>query len=365
MELLDRIYALHRELDNAHRPIPVKTLSQRLECSESTVKRTANRMRDYYNAPIESSRQGYYYQQHGDTRFELPGLWFTPAEVRALLTLQQLLADIQPGLLTPLLAPLKKRIGGILDLEQDPKPAKPPKKAKPSAADRQLSLIPEPAPEPPSPHLQAGARRRAATAEMARRTQLYTQAARQQAPAMLTRVADALGRRRRLHIHYHGRERNSETERNISPQRLTHYRDNWYLEAWCHRADGLRRFSLDRILDAQLLDQAAIDIDLEQLTADMGSAYGIFSGPGEHTAELLFTPERARWVADERWHPKQQGRFHADGHYQLDIPYTDPRELILDILRYGPDVEVLAPDDLREQVHERLRAALKQYNSNP
>jgi predicted DNA-binding transcriptional regulator YafY len=148
-------------------------------------------------------------------------------------------------------------------------------------------------------------------------------------------------------------------------QRLTHYRDNWYLEAWCHRADGLRRFSLDRILNARLLDEPTKDIDLEQLATDMDRSYGIFSGPGKHRAVLLFTAERARWIADERWHPEQQTRYRDDGRYQLEIPYTDPRELVLDILRYGPDVEVLAPTDLRDQVRTRLQAALEQYQGDP
>ncbi len=86
-----------------------------------------------------------------------------------------------------------------------------------------------------------------------------------------------------------------------------------------------------------------------------------FSGPATRTAVLRFTPKRARWIAAEQWHPEQQGSWLADGSYQLCLPYGDSRELVLDILRYGPDVEVLAPDDLRREVRARLTAALKQY----
>ena len=53
-----------------------------------------------------------------------------------------------------------------------------------------------------------------------------------------TAVAGAL-MRRRLAIAYHGRERDATTVRKVSPQRLTHYRDNWYLDAWCHSRRGL------------------------------------------------------------------------------------------------------------------------------
>ena len=93
----------------------------------------------------------------------------------------------------------------------------------------------------------------------------------------------------------------------------------------------------------------------------MDAGYGIFGGPQTHTAVLQFTPERAHWIADERWHPEQTSSHLPDGSYRLEIPYTDPRELILDILRYGPDVKVLEPHELRQQVTERLKQALQQY----
>jgi len=120
MELFDRFYALHHELDRAHHPIPMSTLCQRLECSGSTVTRVIEKMKLYYNAPIhyDHKRRGYLYQQSKNQRFELPGIWFTPDEILALLTFQALLSQLQPGLLNPLLDPLNKRINKILALKQ-------------------------------------------------------------------------------------------------------------------------------------------------------------------------------------------------------------------------------------------------------
>ena len=80
-------------------------------------------------------------------------------------------------------------------------------------------------------------------------------------------------------------------------------------------------------------------------------------------ATLRFTPERARWIAAEQWHPDQQGSWLDDGSYQLRLPYSDSRELVLDILRYGPDVEVIGPKELREEVKKKLLAALENYQS--
>ncbi len=80
------------------------------------------------------------------------------------------------------------------------------------------------------------------------------------------------------------------------------------------------------------------------------------------TARLRFTPQRARWVAAEQWHPHQRVEFEADGSYLLEIPYSDDRELVMDILKHGPEVEVLDPPKLRERVRELLSEALGHYS---
>ncbi len=92
-----------------------------------------------------------------------------------------------------------------------------------------------------------------------------------------------------------------------------------------------------------MLDEAAREVPPEDLSAHFDDSYGIFSGPAEHTAELRFTPEMARWVSEEMWHPDQQGAFEADGSWLLKVPFSSARELIMDVLRYGAEVEVLAP----------------------
>ena len=76
---------------------------------------------------------------------------------------------------------------------------------------------------------------------------------------------------------------------------------------------------------------------------------------------LQFRPERARWVSREQWHTGQTGHFELDGSYILKVPYTDPREIVMDILKYGPDVKVLSPKSLRDLVKQRLGEAQDRY----
>ena len=76
---------------------------------------------------------------------------------------------------------------------------------------------------------------------------------------------------------------------------------------------------------------------------------------------MRFSPHAVRWVADEQWHPYQIGFRVADGRYELQVPYSDPTELIQEVLRHGPEAEVVAPEGLRAVVRERLRWALEPY----
>ncbi len=319
MDRFDRIFELNRLLQSARHPVSRRRIEQELDCSRSTAKRIVDDMRIYLNAPIvyDRERNGYYYDQREGEMYELPGLWFNASELHALLSVQQLLAKVQPGLLDGHLRPLQKRIDDLLETQRSSR----------GIASRIRIL----------------------------------QAAGRPAGEFFQMLASAVAQRRRLRLRYYSRGVDQADVREVSPQGLTHYRDNWYLDAWCHLRDGLRTFALDAIEQAEALETPAREIPQEQLLEHAGSAYGIFAGAATATAVLRFTPERARWVARERWHEKQHARFLEDGSYELRVPYSNPPELIMDILKYGPDVEVIAPETLRRAVAQRLREAAEHY----
>ena len=248
----------------------------------------------------------------------MPGLWFNAKELQALLVFDRLLESLEPGLLGEHLAPLTRRVTELLD-------------------HKRLGL-----------------------AEAARRIRVLGMASRP-AGEWFHVLAGATLQRKKLRLVYHGRSRDQVTERIVSPQRIVHYRDNWYLDGWCDLRKGLRSFAVDRVRDAHELDEAADAVSDADLDQHFASAYGIFAGKANKTAVLRFSPERARWVAHERWHPEQVGQYLTDGRYELRIPYRDDRELVMDILKHGPDVEVVAPDSLRNAVGGRLELTLALY----
>ncbi|MDC8444496.1 MAG: YafY family transcriptional regulator [Nitrosomonas sp.] len=322
MNNLQRIYQLHRILASHRLPVSHKRLEEQLECSRATVTRTITALRLYFNAPLEYDRErnGYYYDARESGVFELPGVWFDAHELYALLTVQQLLEHIQPGLLGAQLKPVKDRLEKILAGQQ-----------------------------PNNPQISAS------------RIRILSMMGRQADLKHFQSAASAVLQRRQLDITYHSRGRDQQTRRTLSPQRLTHYRDNWYLDAWCHKREALRSFAVERIVASILLDSAAREMSQTELDAHFAASYGIFAGAASQTAVLRFTAERARWVADEQWHPRQQGEFLAGGRFELRIPYANETELVMDILKHGAAVEVIAPESLRRTIERNILEMQKIY----
>jgi len=324
MNKLQRLVELHRLFSQRRHPVALRTIGEEMACSESTARRLVHALRDDMDAPLVYDRtyNGWRYDPRAGRRFELPGLWFTPDELYALMVSWQLLKELQPGLASRYIEPARDKIEHLL-------------------------------------RHQGGARE-----DIGRRIRILQIAARPADLRLFQRLSRALFDRQRIRVRYHARERDETTERDISPQRLVYYRSNWYLDAWCHLRDALRSFSLDRLRLLDTLPETARECSDRSLDEYFTRAYGIFSGKAAHTAVLRFTANAARWIADEQWHPAQQSKALKNGGLELRIPYGDPRELIMDILKYGPDVEVLRPQALRAAVAQRLRAAALRYQES-
>jgi len=190
--------------------------------------------------------------------------------------------------------------------------------------------------------------------EISQRIRIVPLAAKAYRSKYFEALCQALLSRKCVDITYYSRPSDSSSERRVSPQRLIYYRDNWYLDAWCHLRQGLRSFSIDAIQALDISSEPAIEIDAAELNRQLESGYGIFSGAETRQAVLRFSPEIARWVSRETWHPDQDSEYDQGGFYILRIPYSQDTELVMDILKYGAEVEVLDPPDLRAKLCDRI-----------
>jgi predicted DNA-binding transcriptional regulator YafY len=319
MSELTRLYRYRSLLVN-RRAVSAATLISELEISPATFKRDLAKLRDQLHIPIVYDRDaGGYRLDLATTDSELPGLWFSQDEILALVTIQQMLAQLEPGLLGAKLKPLQDRLTELME------------------------------------------KHGLSSKDIAKRIRIVHAGKRRVKAKEFEAVAAATVARKRLKISHYNRQTGKTVEREVSPQRLVHYRDNWYLDAWCHLRDDLRNFSIDAIAKLEVLDAGAKEVSARSIDEALGAGYGIFGGTPSAWAVLKFTKERARWVERETWHPLQESRTQEDGSYVLSVPYSDDREILGDIMRFGADVEVMEPKELRSKVQRGFLNGVGRY----
>lgn len=246
----------------------------------------------------------------------LPGLWFSADELRALLlVITSVIEQIQPGFLHTQIAPFRKRLKDLTERSA----------GKSESFSERVSFMPT--------------------------------SMRITNPDYLEAIVCATLTRRRVEIEYESRGRGAIAKRMISPARLIYYRSQWYVDAWCHSAGAERRFAIDAVLSVRIVNQKAQELRLKPGR----TGYGIFAGVPINTAVLQFREKAARWIRTAQWHPDQKLRVLPGGAVSLEVPYSHTQEILMEVLRYGPDVEVLGPPELRLLVADALHEASNIY----
>lgn len=328
-----------------------------LGVSRATVMRDLKTMRHFFGAPIVYMRTppcGYSYRRDAGG-FELPGFWLDECELWVLMAVVNMLGQLNHGLLAEQLAPIRRRLGEILeDSGIDPK-----------RIQGHFCTV------PPGLHRKQGSGGSSDGSGTDRNgdghgAASYTDGRR--APprhGVFRAVAEATLRRKRLQIDYRPRFAERSSTRVVDPQRLVFCHHAWYLLAIDQAVDALRLFRVECIGQATVMrataKDAAVDAIAERIEAAEVTLLSDDHTEHERYAVLRFSPYRARWLQDTLWHPRQHVRRLDDGGLELTVPFAHPHELIQEVLRYGNHVEVVEPLDLRDAVASVIRAAAERY----
>jgi len=176
--------------------------------------------------------------------------------------------------------------------------------------------------------------------------------------AALATLRPALATGNRLRLHYYVPARDEVTERDVDPLRLLVVGGRAYLEGYCHRAEQVRLFRLDRIEPAsvQVLDLPA-EIPDDVTRPDLSE--GVFAPDPFHTLATLEVSASARWVADA--YPVEAVTDRPDGGAMLRLRVGDPRWLVRLALRLGGAVRIVEPAAAASDAVAAAAAALTRY----
>ena len=174
---------------------------------------------------------------------------------------------------------------------------------------------------------------------------------------VLTSLRAALDGRRLVHLRYMVEARDEVTDRDVDPMRLLSRDGRWYLEAWCRRAEAVRLFRLDRVVEVQLLDAAAAP---PRQAAPRDLEDGLFRPAPDDLRVVLDLQPAARWLVDH--YPAESAEELPGGRLRLTLRTPDPAWLVRLLLQLGPSAQVVEPAAVRERVLATAREALIAYS---
>ncbi len=323
MDRTERFVKINQLLQS-RKSTSIDMLTETLSVSRATIKRDICYMRDRLYAPIvwDRNRRGYRFEDADPDfpQYTLPGIWFNSSEAYALLTMEFMLRRIQPGLLGPHIHLLRNKIRGILE----------------HSGEHSMK-------------------------ELKRRIRIIHRGAPILDSNKFRTVSAAVLGRLQLHVHYLNRRTQEITPRVLSPQRLVYYNEVWYLDTWCHLRNSLRTFRLDNLSNIELTTKTAKEIEDSCLDSVLASGFGIFSGEKTELAVLRFSNSISSLIARENWHLDQQMDYDEQGRLIMTLPYSADSELVRQILKYGPELEVLKPTKLRNKIKSMISAANQIY----
>ena len=236
MSQMERIYKLDR-LFRRKKPPGKREILDMFEISPAQFKRDLDYMRNrlgaYFRSPSTWRPATGGYTVLLLEEFNLPGLWFTEREVYSLLLMHSLLDQLQPDFVRELNSDLSK--------------------------DKLRTLL---------------GKSGRGTQSIFERMKVSAAPQRPIDPEHFQAISDATLRRKKLRMRYYSRSRGAESDRVVSPERLIYYRGNWYLDAWCHQKQAMRRFAIDAVRLASVLEEPALEV------ADVPSSRATGSSPG-------------------------------------------------------------------------------------
>jgi len=295
-------------------------LAEEFECSVKTAQRTIETFRDRFGAPLDydASRRGYRYE---DPEYRLPVTRLTERELLALLVSRKLLADAAAGFLGDELAKVAARLGRLL-AEHTSGPLDP---------DAAFSF----------------------------RWTTVTPCS----EGVFAQVVSALTLSLPLSFCYYSPHADACTLRTVEPHHLLNYQGAWHLVAWCRLRRDWRDFVLARMSDCRVEADPFERRDRSEWLPFLEATFGIFHGARPFDVTLRFSRSLSRWARGQTWHGAQRLKETERGELELTLPVSHETEILMEILKYGSNVEVVAPEWLRKRVRGEIAAMAKKYRT--
>jgi predicted DNA-binding transcriptional regulator YafY len=317
--IYERFLWFHNKIKEGKYP-NTRTLSENFGITRKTAQRDIEFMRDRLSAPLVyvHEHRGFAYE---DNTYEMPGFWLGEEALTSLLLAYRLASTVPD---VALKASLRSFLDQVLTKHSHPE----------SISIKDLSN------------------------KVSVRNIAYSKTSEK----IYHSVLEALLAAKPIQIAYYSPHNSETTTRDILPLHLLNYMGTWHIIAHCALKNELRDFVLSRIKTiAPCPNKINARVSAEQVRDYIRQTFGIFRGKETSEICLRFSPDISPWIAEQVWHPAQKTKMEKDGRLSLAIPVADFREIKREILRYGAQVEVMAPAALRTELKNEIENMRKVY----
>lgn len=173
--------------------------------------------------------------------------------------------------------------------------------------------------------------------------------------ATLEMVRHAIDAGSQLRLVYLSPQRDRVSERNVDPLRLYSLDNTWYFEAYCHSAQGLRNFRLDRV---QELNPNGNRASTAQQRTE-GFPAKLFTPNDDDTTVTVQLTRQGAGLADD-YYAERTSEL-PDGGLLAEIRFGNTAWLPMFVAQHGGAVRILEPRELADQARAWIEASLATY----
>lgn len=196
--------------------------------------------------------------------------------------------------------------------------------------------------------------------------ELRTRPQDRQRSEVLRVVTEAWGSSRTVHLAYRSIAHGGQLrETDLDPYLIEPSANGnaTYVVGYSHSHGEIRTFKLERLEHAENTGRIFVPRDVHELVERLASSWGIVIGDNdeEHHVVLEFSRAVATRVGETTWHSSQRITGLEDGRIRVEYRLPSLVEFIPWVRSWGPDVVVVAPAALRQEVARTLRDASRLY----